>query len=465
MNMQKIIFTIIYCSVLLSDSITISPIIYFNYESSGSTWIPEDKTISIGGWGFRSIAEFSNFTIELDTYNNRFFGIKEKPNSFSSEQGLSWVGNNPEGEEFDFDFSNMKISYDYKSVVLEFGKFNRKWGPGVSSLTLSNKAPSFVQFGFNWKLNDNLNFEYFHGSLRSFHDDENNIAEYNLIGVEKPQYNRFIAGHRLNWSISDKLHVSASELVVYGVREIDFLYLMPFIPFLSVQQYAGDLDNIQWAMDISWKLTNSFMLYSSLLMDEWDPSMTFSKPNRNWFAYQIGIKLNSLIVTNDSLIAEYNWTDHRVYRHQNSINDYYSHDYPLGFWGGPHSEEFFINYNFVRSGSIFNISYSNASRGELTEEMLVDQYDNVGYDRFSGIKETISIFKFLFTKPLENGFDLHFGISDINWKNGKSTIEENQEILIDISKTSLSIGFSYNFDIFNQIASINQKSVSKTFLF
>ena len=170
-------------------------------------------------------------------------------------------------------------------------------------------------------------------------------------------------------------------------------------------------------------------------------------------------------MANDSLIAEYNWTDHRVYRHQNSINDYYSHGYPLGFWGGPHSEEFFINYNFVRSGSIFNISYSNASRGELTEEMLVDQYDNADYDRFSGIKETISIFKFFVTRPLENGFDLHFGISDINWKNGKLTDNQNQENLIDISKTSLSIGFSYNFDIFNQVASINEKSVSKTFLF
>ena len=35
----------------------------------------------------------------------------------------------------------------------------------------------------------------------------------------------------------------------------------------------------------------------------------------------------------------------------------------------------------------------------------------------------------------------------------------------DISKISLSIGFSYNFDIFNQTANVNQNSVSKTFLF
>ena len=174
-----------------------------------------------------------------------------------------------------------------------------------------------------------------------------------------------------------------------------------------------------------------------------------------------------------------------MYRHQNSINDFYSHGYPLGFWAGPHAEELFINYNFIHSGSIFNISYSNASRGELTEQMLQDQYDNVDYDRYSNVKESISIFKFFITKPLNSGFDLHFGISDINWKNGELILtklecieaglqncenEPDDFVVIpggagDISKISLSIGFSYNFDIFNQTANVNQNSVSKTFLF
>ena len=50
---------------------------------------------------------FDNFNIEMDAYNNRFFGIVDKPNYFSHEQGLSWVGNDPTGQQFDFDVTNL----------------------------------------------------------------------------------------------------------------------------------------------------------------------------------------------------------------------------------------------------------------------------------------------------------------------------------------------------------------------
>ena len=67
-------------------------------------------------------------------------------------------------------------------------------------------------------------------------------------------------------------------------------------------------------------------------MDEFYPSMTFDKPNRNWFGYQIGTEITNSIIAKDYFRLEYNWTDHRVYRHQNSINDYYSHGYPIEFF-------------------------------------------------------------------------------------------------------------------------------------
>ena len=232
--------------------------VYVNYESGGGTWNSIDKSIGVGGWGLTMQGNFDNFKVSMDAYNNRFFGLTDKPNDFSNEQGLSWVGNDPGGEAFDFDVSNMKLSYKYESIIFEFGKFSRHWGPGNSSLIISKKPPSYPQFGFTWNINPELDFEYFHGSLRSLQIDESNAGVYDNIGAELPEFNRFIAAHRINWKASNRLNIGASELVVYGVREIDLIYLMPFAPFLSLQQYSGDLDNIQWALDIDWKKSNNF---------------------------------------------------------------------------------------------------------------------------------------------------------------------------------------------------------------
>jgi len=473
--MKKSIIILTFLSLLISNSITVAPIIYLNQESSGGVWNPEDKSISLGGWGLTAIGEFGEFNLELDAYNNRFFGIRHKPNFFSPEQGLSWEGHDPEGEQFDFDVSNMKLSYKYNSIILEFGKFTRHWGPGNSSLIISNKSPSFMQFGFNWALNKNINFEYFHGTLRSLIEDESNAEFYNEVGQKIPELNRFIAAHRLNWNITDRLTIGASEAVVYGVRSLDLMYLLPFAPFLSLQQYLGDLDNIQWELDFEWELNSKINLYSAFLMDEWRPGLTFDKPNRNWFAYQVGLNGNNFFIDNDNFVFEFNWTDHRIYRHRFSVNDYYSHGYPLGFWGGPHAEELFINYIFSKYNCEFSLTYSKATRGELTSEMLADQYATVEYDRFSNISESISSFKLLVSKEILKGFNIHFGVSTIDWNNGNfdpfyvlsadEELDDYEADLIDISKTSITIGFSQNFDIFNQKSKLSKNSIKKSIEF
>ena len=466
--MKNLVVIILLISISFLAELTLAPIIYVNYQSSGGNWTVEDKSVGVGGWGLAAIGNINNLKIEFDAYNNRFVGIKNKPNYFSHEQGISWEGHDPNGDQFDFDITNLKLSYKYKNVVFQFGKFSRHWGPGNSSLSLSNKPPSYPQFGFIYNITPIVSFEYFHGSLRSLIRDKTNEEYYEGIGVEEPELNRFIAAHRINWSITDRLTVGAGELVVYGVREMDLIYLLPFAPFLSLQQYAGDLDNIQWVLDIDWKVTDKVNLYSSFSMDEWTPSMTFDKPNRNWFAYQIGSKSNNLFIDNDNFILEYNWTDHRIYRHQNEINDYYSHGYPLGFWAGPHAQEIFINYIFNKFNFNISIDYSNSKRGELTSSMLEGQYDNIFYERFSDLSEEISMFRIIIFKELKKGFNLHFGISHIDWKNGNFNPDPSLfeiDELMDVTKSSIIFGFSQNFDIFNQSSKITDNSIKKLITF
>jgi len=466
--MKKISIKICLIITLLNGSdLVISPIFYSSYEPLGGTWSTEENNILLGGWGIVSEINFEKFHIYSSAYNNRFIGITRKPNSFTKEQGVAWwkpvdAANNPNNNAFDFDVSNMKLSYEDKKFIAFLGKFNRHWGPGNSSLTISNKSPSFVQFGFNWSINSKINFEYFHGSLKSLIIDSIHTDYYNQVGSGKPNVNRFIAGHRIEIKVLPNLNIGANELVVYGVRNIDLMYCLPFAPFISLQQYLGDLDNIQWSIDFNWNLNKKLNLYGAFLIDEWMPSTTFDKDERNWFAYQFGVKSNNLFFKNDRALIEYTWTDHRIYRHRFSINDFYNHGYPIGFWGGPHAEELFLNYSFEKFNLIFDIEYSFSKRGELSDEMLNNQYNNNqdDFERYSNIYESIELLKVLINKNIYKGLNIHLGVNIINWKNGGfDPFTNSNNNLVDVNKKSYYLGLSYNFDINKQKPFINDESI------
>jgi hypothetical protein len=234
------------------------------------------------------------------------------------------------------------------------------------------------------------------------------------------------------------------ETVIFGNRSIDFHYLLPFIPFWSMQRYVGDTDNIQMSGEIMWRKTENFQLFGSLFVDEWRPEWTFKDKNRNWFGYQIGLIGTNILSENDKVQLEYTWTDHRVYRHRFNINDSYSYDYSLGFWAGPHADELFLAYNSQINGIDITTSFSHLKRGESTEEMLVGQYDNINYDRFSGNTESRNVASIEGTKGIFNNRVLiRVGCDWIDWTNpGFNPYSPTRVSGKDFSKFSLNIGLT-----------------------
>ena len=95
------------------------------------------------------------------------------------------------------------------------------------------------------------------------------------------------------------------------------------------------------------KINDKYNFFGSLFLDEWTPEWTFKDKNRNWAGYQIGFKAKEIANFSNKFIIEYNWIDHRGYRHLFPINTSYSYDYPLGFWAGPHSQELYLQYNMT----------------------------------------------------------------------------------------------------------------------
>ena len=463
--MIKIIISIsLFFSIYQSSHLTFAPIIYFKHDTKGNTFKTENNYSSIGGWGLVSKYKNENISIKLDFYNNRFYNIDGKPSNFLPNQGYSWFKNvdfqNPKNKEYDFDVSNLLIEYSHNNFIYYFGKFNSKWGPGKSSLILSNKSPSFPKLGFKFLISKNLNFEYFHAELKTSIIDSMNLDFFQNGGGRTPFKKRKLAAHKLDFNPTPNLNISLIEMVIYS-READMHYLLPFIPFWSIQHYLGDTDNILMSANFKYMLSSDNHIYGALLIDEWTPAITFEKRNRNWFGYQLGFKSNNIYFNQDSFRIEYTWTDHRIYRHRYEINDFYNHDYPLGFWGGPHAQEFYSNYSFKLNEIFFNLTYSNAKRGILSDEMLTKQYTNSleNFKRFGDGYEQISNLELRIQKYILLGLFLECGINFIDWKNaGFDTSGLNNSSLADIKKESLFFGISYNYDFKKEESYIHKDS-------
>ena len=433
---------------LVGQDIAIEPIFFGIHRSTGGIWQGEAKPISFAGWGVRGNIEYGNLRLDADLVLMRFFGLTGLPNRFSPEQGFSWK-QHATGitEEFDTDYSSMKMTYKVGGFVAVLGKFSQSWGPGLHSLTISDKPPTYPQFGFEWAINENLQFSYFHGDLFSGLQSQSVDLDSSLYGIRRVFLDRHIATHRLEWRPIDGLAVGLLETVVYGGRGIETIYLMPFMSLWSAQHYLGDTDNVQMSADLAWRPNPSLKLYGVFLMDEWRPQDTFKKTNRNWFAWQGGIELQSIIVDHDCLAAEATWTDHRINRHRFPINDFYSHGYPLGHWIGAHAQSLFVSYILPRWGSHFMVSYLYAKRGAHTDTMVTDQYNSKPYERFSGNTEAIQTFNLTIGRPVWKKLWVELGFSLIDWNNaGFDPSKPEVGNGDDVNKTSITAGFYYNFN-------------------
>ena len=445
-----------------NNNFNVAPIFFSKYKSSGGDWQSSKHSILINGIGLSST--YQNNYLEITSDYIQFF-ISGDINideflDFSPDQSFPYLRNSLDAGGYWTENATMKLSYNYTGFKLIIGKYDNHWGPGKRSIHISNKAPSYPQFGFQWEINKRLKLHYFHGILQSSIIDTNKSKYYkhvwedseyeSSIGSRNITIDRYIAAHRIEWNVNEKLKLVANESVVYAMRGFDFHYLMALAPFLQIEDYLGDLDNIQMGSEISYLFNYNRQIYLCFYMDELTPERIFKKDNHNWFAWQVGLKLNNLIHLKDQLIIEYNWVDHRVYKHKFEMNDFYSHNQPLGFWAGPHSQEFFLEYKVnLKNNTDIIFYYSNTKRGPVTEEIIFNKYNEIlEVQRFDNNFEQKSILSLNLNKK-SNYKNLNYstGVELIDWENHTFDIKDPGKYPTDnIKKLSFNFSILYNLD-------------------
>lgn len=442
----KFLFLFIINS-LFSKNYFIEPILFSEYSSSGKDWITSKRPITTFGAGLEFFYEKNNFIITSKYIQLGILGegIDTSFYSLTNQQSLPYIDKSKDSDGYWSEFSEAKISYYGNNYNIYFGKFDRKWGPGVNAIHLSNKAPSYPQLGFDWKINDNLRLYYFHGFLVSgiidssynyYYNSNNNLGR--SINVK-----RSIAGHRLEWIINEKLLFALNETVIYAFRGLDLNYSIPVIPFYPIENYLGDTDNIQMGFDLRFNPTKNKAIYLSFFMDELTPEWLFNSKNHNWFAWQLGF--NSKIFLNKLITwgFEYNWTDQRIYKHKFNVNDFYSHNEPLGFWAGPHSQELILFAQKKLKDLEINLNITTLKRGLNDKSSIQDNYRDKHLPRFhkSIIVEEKIISSFYLVKHYRNRLSGRISFSNIDFKN-VVVFEANDRA--SLKKNSIDISFFYN---------------------
>ncbi len=175
---------------------------------------------------------------------------------------------------------------------------------------------------------------------------------------QKIGHNKYLHNHRVEFS-TDRFSIAAGEQIIYGstiskseirrdsvVRELEWIYALPFVPYFSAERFNGDRDNVSVSIDFSLfpfsSSQKAFELYGELLVDDFmSPEELFdSSWWGNKWGFTGGIRNAHQGVCPWGWGWEYTRIEPWVGTHsRGAANNTMHFGYPLGSDLGPNSQE------------------------------------------------------------------------------------------------------------------------------
>jgi hypothetical protein len=249
------------------------------------------------------------------------------------------------------------ISYSWKNGFLSFGKDNFQWGYGENGkIILSEKAPSYPYFRFNYAPVKWLSFNYMHAWLNSNLVDSN--LSYNTYTgrvtndariIYIPKY---LATHSIQINVMPGLKIAVGESVVYSDK-LDPGFLLPINLFKFYDNNRSNYlinagSNGQYFLQVnSRNQIKNTHLYASTFIDEIRVSEILSKKNnRNQLGFTIGGSVTDMLLPYLTLGSEYTRVNPFVYNNLVPAQTYKQYNASLGDWMGSNFDRiiFFAKY-------------------------------------------------------------------------------------------------------------------------
>ena len=260
------------------------------------------------------------------------------------EPGWGYVKVKGDSNIVNYEEVNAHIAFRIGPFEGVVGKGRNAWGPSPqTNLHLTSKAPSYPEVKLQAAFNRRLRFTYLHASLVSGLID----SSRSFGGERELERAKYLAAHRIEWTVTPGLDIGLSESVIYGDRGPELAYLIPVMFFWSAEHDLGNRDNVQLGMDFDLHLIPNVKFYGALYLDEWTIETTFSREkSHNWIAWQIGAFAADLggWMRDLDFLLEYTRLAPQVYTHKYPINAYESWQHPLGHWLGRDADELHLGW-------------------------------------------------------------------------------------------------------------------------
>ncbi len=271
------------------------------------------------------------------------------------------------------DWSDMRagISYQWKWGSIAFVNDGLQWGSGYNGTNIfSDRVPPFFQYRLNLRPAKWLDFNYFHGALKSMVvDSTRSYTVTNSYGTDYREvyHTKYIAANMFTFMPFERLRISAGNSIIYSDYGVNPAFLIPFLFFKSVDHSMNSgIDNMnsQMFFDISSHQVKNIHLYATLFIDELSV-YRFTDPDAwNFFSYKAGAALYNLPLDNLSLTAEFTYTYPLTFRHYVPTLTFESNRYNLGHYLTDNAREWFLSLNYRPLRTLdLKLWFSDAVRG------------------------------------------------------------------------------------------------------
>lgn len=268
----------------------------------------------------------------------------------SSDQAQA-VARNLFPNSIEYDPIEAQFNVDVAFATLSIEKMHNVWGTGErGTIILSDKAPSYPQIKLRMRLGENMTFTYLHGWLHS--NSVDSLRSYSVYGYGGPLTRvifrqKYIAAHMLEITLWDGVDIAIGESEIYGGRNPELLYLIPFMFFKGGEHWMYDTDNSQMFLSADLNIIPDINLYSSIFLDEFSTEDFYrSDRQRNQLAFTTGVRAYDLMMPDTKVTVEYTRLNPWVYNHKFPDATFQSHSIDLGHWLGQNGDMFFTQFQW-----------------------------------------------------------------------------------------------------------------------
>ena len=288
------------------------------------------------------------------------FEISNVPGKYPTHGKTASKRLKPWRGDFAADFKRVYLRFPVSKFELLIGRDQLFWGTGFrGAIGISDNSPPFDLILLTGKFGRIRGTSFTAQLDRTWHDE----------GARRYLASRYLAGHRLDCQINDRVEVGVSELILYGgeTQAVEWQYFNPILPYYASQYNADKDDNVMFLFEGAIRPIDGFRLYGEYLMDD----VQYVKANDpNAVAWLTGLEWNRALESRRlGLRAEYARVNRWAYTHLVQENQFTHFGSIIGHEIGVDADVSYLEGNYLISADArVNLFFELERQGEAEVE-------------------------------------------------------------------------------------------------